>query len=246
MTPDEHFFMRISRLVTTEIKFSMAAVLILLIVSGCARNAEDPFPKEIQGVKLGASKAEVIGAIENAGNRSEGPVPKRRGRIRLSWAPKSDPKFDRVAFDFTELNHLYAIRLSLRPGQDPQERTIRNALLQKYNIPDDFPEKMRFMNDNVMAFVGRNEVVATLFEFTNMVSGRKIYEIFDRRISADDFRKAAMKKAKEHPEKKGAAPPPTTAPEDQVGWGKSEKARPEASPKTPTEKEPRPAQEEQK
>lgn len=202
-------------------------VAVALVTAGCSSSAENPLPKEVRGITLGMNKADVIKQISKSGTYSEEPVPRRLKRKRLIWVPEFHPVFEKVRFDLTESDRLYAIGLIVKGGKRDLWKTVKSGLFHTFGISWEFPSKMRVRDDEVLVYAPIEGSPHTFFEFTNTKTGAKIFEIFHTDVSAVDFEKDVKTRPK--PAKKQEP-----VPEDMVGWGEPKKSTDEnSSPKVP-------------
>ncbi|MEJ2716697.1 MAG: hypothetical protein P8182_06090 [Deltaproteobacteria bacterium] len=174
--------------VTGTILLNVTMLLVcgcLILVSKSSLALNDPLPPEIRDLKLGISSSELIDKIKNSGSYSEGPVPKRETRIRLTWIPAHSARYKNVQFDFTEKDRLYLVRFVIKDKLRWKSDALKRAFFERFHITTENPGRMRVKDNDVVIYLPENKA-PFFFDVTNTRTGQKIFEIFDKNISGRD------------------------------------------------------------
>lgn len=201
---------RISGTMLLNVTISLVCIC-LIFVSKSSLALDDPLPSEIQDLKLGISSSELVGKIKNSGSYSEGPVPKRKSRIRLTWIPANSARYKNVQFDFTEKDRLCLVRFIIKDELRWKLDPLKKAFFEKFRISTENPGRMRVKDDDVVIYLPEDKA-PFLFDVTNTKTGQKIFEIFDKNISGRDKPRVKRRKGT-----RGTTPRGTDAPAPEKG-----------------------------
>ncbi len=166
---------------------SFAAACLLLMMSLTSSFClEEVLPPQVKDLKMGSSSAEVIDKIGSVGTYSKVIDPKDQ-RIKLTWqVPPNNPYYENLTFGFTEKDRLYVIRFSLRPELRQNFQPLKKAFFEKFRISSEDPMKFRIKGQEMLTYIPEEGGSHTFFEFTDIKTGEKSFELFDRAINAQD------------------------------------------------------------
>ena len=171
----------------------IVACLVLVTSSTISFCQEEVLPPQVKDIKMASSSAEVIDKIGSVGTYSKVIDPKDQ-RMKLTWqVPPNNPYYENLTFGFTEKDRLYLIRFTLRKDLRQDFQTLKKAFFEKFRISgSEPPMKMRIKGQEMLTYISENGGNHTFFEFTDVQTGEKRFEVFDRAISAQD--KPTLKK----------------------------------------------------
>ncbi|HMK34825.1 MAG TPA: hypothetical protein VK463_07155 [Desulfomonilaceae bacterium] len=190
---------------TTTFLLMMAAVLPLMALH-TALAAEDPVPREIKTLSIGADRASLMDMISGAGTiASESPQEKRRPKI--TWQPLANTFYQDIEFSFTEKDRLYLIRYNLKEVPRQEFQNLKKTFFDLYKFSWEEPMRFKVRESDVLLY--QPEKGNTFFlEFTDKKTGLKSIELFDKRVSAQDRAPAkAQENGKESADTKTAPEP---------------------------------------
>lgn len=142
-------------------------------------------PSKIADLKTGVSQAELMKRLGEEGKITTEPSKDKRGPT-VTWSLPDNPYYENVSFRFTEKDRLFLIRFALKSSARGQFAALKDDFFGKYDISPDKPFRLRRQDEDILLY-GPNKG-ATLFflEFTNTKTGKKWYEVFNRRVSGED------------------------------------------------------------
>lgn len=177
-------------------------IFMFLIVSASCEIDPNFMTPQLKGLKLGVPKEEIQKKIAGSGKFETKKITDT-GRTMLTWIPYDKRKFTKVEFEFTEKDRLYLARFYISEQFRFDSQKIRDDFFDYFKISDEFPSKMRIKDSDVILY-GPVEKAPHFFDFTNVVSGEKSFEIFDKYISASDREKKLRLKKKAEKSKTGS------------------------------------------
>jgi hypothetical protein len=164
---------------------SVLACFFVAMASATSFGLENVLPPQIKDLKMGSSSSQVIDKIGSAGTHSEEVSPKDH-RMKLTWLVPDNPYYQKLVFGFTGKDRLYQIRFLLRPELRRELQPIKKAFLEKFRISSEDPGKLRIKGQDVLMYLPEKGGDDTFFEFTNIETGEKWFELFYREISFQD------------------------------------------------------------
>ncbi len=201
---------------------------ILTLIGGCGP-VENPTPKPIQDLKMGAHSEDVIKKIANEGSYTQDTSVRRP---TITWQLPSIRHFDNVEFRFTEKDRLFLIRFNLVDTRRDEYQKLKKAFFGSYDMSWEDPMRTRAKDNDVLLYAPNEENRDLFFlEFTNRKDGKKSIELFSSKISARD-KAAYVREVKEKQEKREAKK--TATPEQQNTSDKHESGKEEALEKQPS------------
>lgn len=211
--------MRLSNEPPDSRKFKTVAIVLaaLVIVSFAPISSlaqKDFLPPEIQNIQLGISSSQVLDMIKNSGEHTTSPVAKAPKRTRLVWPLANNMYYKQVEFEFTEKDRLYLLRFVLNDELKWNLTALKKQFFDKYSISWDDPGRMRVKSYDVIVYIP-DQGKWHFFEMRDVTTGQKSFELFDRKVSAEDRQLPktdngeAKPAAQENsaPAKEGASPP---------------------------------------
>jgi hypothetical protein len=171
---------------TTTIVLATLVIVILAPLKSLAQ--KDFLPPEIQDIELGISSSQVIDKIKNSGEHSTSDFPSRlpnAKRIKLTWPLANNMYYKQVEFEFTEKDRLYLLRFVLNDEMRWNVSSLKKQFFDKYNISWDDPGRMRMKNNDVILYIP-DQGKSHFFEMRDVTTGQKSFELFDRKVSAED------------------------------------------------------------
>jgi hypothetical protein len=185
---------------STGFAFGLAVIFWSILVASCAQLDTSPFlPEEIKDFQMGMSSEQVLAGIKNPDSykRSDLNLP---GRFMISWPLENSKLYKRIEFEFTEKNRLYQARFVLRDELRWKTKPLKKKFFKRFGISWYDPGKMRMSDKDVLIYVPVPEKRSpNFFDMTDVKTGEKWFEVFDRSVSSTDRykpKKAKKKKAK--------------------------------------------------
>jgi len=145
----------------------------------------EPFPDNIQNIRMGASMNAVVDMIKGSGSHEVLPNPQGHRPI-LEWRLPDNPNYKKLSFRFTEKDRLYLIRFDLKEISQRDLRTLKKPLFKKYGISWDDPWKLKMKDDDILLYGPPEVGTVYYFEFTNTKTAEKAMELMHRVISTED------------------------------------------------------------
>jgi hypothetical protein len=158
--------------------------------------AQEAFPTQIRGVKMGTSMAAVISMIKGSGTYEKQPLPLPQ-RIALVWTPQVSQYYKQVQFYFTEKDRLFLIRFKLKDISFRDFRGLKKDLFEKYGISWNDPWRLQIKENDVLLYGPPEKGRVYYFELTNPKTGEKAMELLDQAISKEDRSPSPVAKAKQ-------------------------------------------------
>ena len=185
-------------------RICILACLIVAVTSTSCSRLDELLPPQIKDLKMGSSSAQVIDKIGSVGTHSKEVDPKDQ-TMKITWQATNSPYYQNLIFGFTEKDRLYVIRFSLRPELRHDFQHLKTAFFDKFRISSDVPMKMRVKGQEMLTYISEEGGNYTFFEFTDIRTGEKWFELFDRAIRAKDKPTRSEEEKKENktdPDKK--------------------------------------------
>jgi hypothetical protein len=161
----------------------------LVCLSACFSPAgvEDPVPKQIQNLAMGAHMTTVKEMINGSGEMVTGASLEKRGP-QLTWTPASSPYYRTIDFDFTEKDRLYMIRYNLKEAPRETYQGVKQGFfnLYKFDPDEQGPSRIRVRGNDALLYDHPENSNTFLFEITDKRTGNKSIELFERSVSAQD------------------------------------------------------------
>ncbi|MBI4962227.1 MAG: hypothetical protein HY913_03030 [Desulfomonile tiedjei] len=145
----------------------------------------DFLPQEILDLDAGTSSAWLLERIKNSGTHSSAPVA-RPNRIRITWVPNKNPYYSQLDFTFTEKDRLFLVRLALNDDSRWSVNTLKKQFLDRFHISAEQPSKFRIGQNDTLVYPPGRGGQFHFFEITDMGTGKKFLELFDKDIDAQD------------------------------------------------------------
>jgi hypothetical protein len=164
---------------------SVVACLLMAMASTTSFGLEDVLPSQIRDLKMGTSSSQVIDKIGSAGTHSKEVDPKDQ-RMKLTWQVPNSPYYQELIFGFTQKDRLYQIRFSLRQELRHEWQPLKKAIFNRFRISSEDPTKMRIKGQDVLMYMPEKGEVNSFFELTDVKTGEKWFELFNRDISFQD------------------------------------------------------------
>ncbi len=171
-------------------KFQIIAIVYAALVvmssaptSSLAQN--DFLPPEIQNIQLGISSSQVLDMIKNSGEHTTEPIAKAPKRTKIVWPLANNMYYKQVEFEFTEKDRLYLLRFILNDELKWNLTSLKKQFFDKYSISWDDPGRMRVKNYDVILYIP-DQGKWHFFEMRDVGTGQKSFELFDRKVSAQD------------------------------------------------------------
>ena len=136
---------------------------------------------------MGSSSAQVVDKIGSVGSYSKELDPKDQ-RMKLTWQLAPNTRYyQNLTFGFTEKDRLYIIRFPCGKSLRQELSTSSKRLFSTNSrISSEAPLKMRIKGQEMLTYIPEKGGSDTFFEFTDIKTGEKWFELFDRAISAQD------------------------------------------------------------
>ncbi len=163
---------------------SVVACLLMAMAPTTSFGLDEVLPSQIKDLQMTSSSAQVIEKIGSAGTVSKEVDPKDQ-RMKLTWLPPDSAYFQNLVFRFTEKDRLYIIRFSLRPELRQDIPHLKKSFIDKFRISPDNPIKLRLKGQDVLIYAPEQGDLS-FFEFTDVKTGEKWFELFNKDISAQD------------------------------------------------------------
>ncbi|MGO9566454.1 MAG: hypothetical protein ACLP5H_02825 [Desulfomonilaceae bacterium] len=162
----------------------LAALVIVSLIPLRSLAQMDFLPAEIQDVELGISSSQLIDKIKNSGDHSTSPLANAT-RKKLVWPLANNPYYKQVEFEFTEKDRLYLMRFVLNQELRWNLTSLKKQFFDKYHISWDDPGKFRMKDNDVIMYLPDHGKLH-FFEMSDVTTGQKSFELFDRNVSAED------------------------------------------------------------
>ena len=185
---------------STGLVLGLAVIFCSLLVASCIHLDTSSFlPNEIKDLQMGMSSEQVLAGIKNPGKYTRSDL-KMPGRFKITWPLAYSKYYKRIEFEFTEKNRLYQARFVLRDELRWKTKSLKKKFFKRFGISWYDPGKMRIRDKDVIIYVPEPEKRSpNFFDLTDVQTGEKWFEVFDRSISSTDRykpKKAKKKKAK--------------------------------------------------
>ncbi len=158
--------------------------VLILVGSTTSLSADETLPMQIKDLRLGTSSAQVIDKIGNTGSYAKEIDPKDQ-RLKITWQIPNHPYYKKLVFGFTQKDRLYQIRFALHDQLSRELQPLKKAFLDEFHVSSEDPSKMRIKGQDVLMYLP-NKGGYSFFEFTDVKTGEKWFELFDRDISFQD------------------------------------------------------------
>jgi hypothetical protein len=145
----------------------------------------DFLPKEIADIQMGASQAWLLERIKNSGTHSSAPLA-RPNRIKIKWVPSNNPNYSEIDFMFTEKDRLYLMSFALSDESRWNVNALKKQFLDKFRISTERPAKFRIGEKDMISYSPATGGKCNFFEVTEVRSGKKSLELFDKSIDRQD------------------------------------------------------------
>ena len=183
---------------------SVVACLLWHVASTTSFGLDEVLPSQIKDLKMGSSSSAGYRQDWIRGHHSKEVDPKDQ-RMKLTWQVPDSPYYQNLIFGFTEKDRLYLIRFSLRQELRHEFQPLKKAFFDKFRISSEHPMKLRIKGQDVLMYMPEKGGSYTFFEFTDVKTGEKWFELFNRDISLQDKptqTKEDKKENKADPDKK--------------------------------------------
>jgi hypothetical protein len=161
----------------------------------------DFLPQEIRDIDMGASSAWLRDRIKNSGTHTDAPLA-RPNRIKITWAPNGNPYYSQLEFFFTEKDRLYLMRFALNEESRWNINALKKQFLDKFHVSSEEPRKFRIGDKDMISYAPGSGGTNHLFEVSEVGTGKKFLEIFERTIDRVD-RPPAKPATQEEAQQKG-------------------------------------------
>ncbi len=158
--------------------------VLILVGSTTSLSADETLPMQIKDLRLGTSSAQVIDKIGKAGSYAK-EIDPRDQRLKITWQIPNSPYYKKLVFGFTQKDRLYQIRFALHDQLSRELQPLKKAFLEEFHVSSEDPTKMRIKGQDVLMYMPEKGSY-TFFEFTDMKTGEKWFELFSRDISFQD------------------------------------------------------------
>jgi len=142
-------------------------------------------PQEILDIDMGVSAAWLLERINKSGTHSSQPLA-RPNRIKVVWVPNSSPYYSQVDFMFTEKDRLYLVRFSVNDEARWNVNSLKKQFADKFHIAADQPSRFRIRDNDTIIYPPASGGKSHLFEVTEVSSGKKFLELFEKNIDLED------------------------------------------------------------
>jgi hypothetical protein len=166
------------------ITIALVALIIVSFTPIISLAQKDFLPPQIQDIQLGISSSQVLDMIKNSGDHTTSPIANAK-RMKLDWPLASNMYYKQVEFEFTEKDRLYLLRFVLNDELKWNLTSLKKQFFDKYSISWDDPGRMRIKNHDVILYIP-DQGKWHFFEMRDVTSGQKSFELFDRKVSAED------------------------------------------------------------
>jgi hypothetical protein len=146
---------------------------------------KDFLPAELPDFKLGVHMDSVMERIGKSGAYSKVPFPASH-RTQLTWFPADNPIYKKVEFWFTEKDRLFMARFGLKEESRLDAAAVKKQFLEKYLGSWLEPKRFRTDPNDMIVYLPEDANKAPFLEVTNVKSGEKFFELFDKRIDGED------------------------------------------------------------
>ncbi len=181
---------------------------ILILAASCETDPNFMTP-QLKGLKLGVSIEDIKKRIKGSGEFKTKEIT-RDGRAKLTWIPYDKRKFPKIEFEFTEKNRLYLARFYISEQFRFNSQKIKDDFFDYFKISYEYPSRLRIKDSDVILYAPV-EKAPNFFDFTDVVTGKKSFEVFNRAISATDrSKKLKLKDSAKKPQSSSSngKPPP--------------------------------------
>jgi hypothetical protein len=170
------------------VKCMIAVVFCAVFLAGvptfCGAQ-QDFLPAELADLKLGIPMDSVMERISKSGAYSKVPFPTSK-RTQLTWFPVDNPMYKKVEFWFTEKDRLFMTRFGLSDESRWDAAAVKKQFLEKYLGAWLAPKRFRQDPNDMIVYLPEDPQKGPFLEVTNMKSGEKFFELFDKRIDGED------------------------------------------------------------
>lgn len=191
-----------------EMRCALAAIACVFLMTGSPLrgHAQKGFlPAELPDFKLGIDMSSVVDSIGKSGMYSKVPVPRSK-RTQLTWFPANSPYYKKVEFWFSEKDRLFMARFGLNEESRGDVAFLKKQFLEKYVGAWLEPKRFRMEPNDMIVYLPEDRDKAPFFEVTNLATGERFLELFDKRIDSEDS---------PPPQDAGGPPDTSQAPEGQ-------------------------------
>ena len=162
----------------------LCAAFILFVTSGVVLGKGDPAPTALENLSMGISSSALIDKIKSIGTHSMEPSPWDE-RKKVIWRLPADSSYDKVMFLFTQKDRLCLVRFVVKKEAWSEVPNLKKALFEMFGISLEKPGRLRVKNQDIMVYHGLKSDYS-FFEFTDAKTGEKAFELYDRKVSAED------------------------------------------------------------
>ncbi len=167
----------------------VCAAFIFFMASGVVFGSDEPALAPLKDLSMGASSSTVIDKIKSVGTYSVEPSPWDK-RKKVIWQLPDNSSYSNVMFLFTEKDRLSLVRFAVKKEAWPETSRLKKALFQTFRISPDNPARTRVKNQDMVMYIGLNPDYS-FFEFTDIKTGDRAFEVYDGKVSAEDKPKKA-------------------------------------------------------
>ncbi len=186
---------------------ALAGILGVLFVVSCGQGETASFlPNEIKDIQMGMSWEQIQPGIKDSGTYARSEL-KRPGRFKITWPLTYSHRYKRIEFEFTEKGRLYQARFVLLDELRWKSKSLKKKFFKRFGISWLDPGKMRIRDKDVIVYVPEKKS-PNFFDMTDVRTGEKWFEIFDRSVSVIDRQKPKQAQKKEGTTGKDPTEPP--------------------------------------
>lgn len=150
---------------------------------GCAQ--QDFLPAELSDLKLGMNVQSILDHVAKSGLYAKTPVPGSQ-RTVVTWFPENNPYYQKLEFWFSEKGRLFMARFGLKDDSRWSASNVKKQFLDKYLGSWLDPKRFRMEPNDMIVYLPQDANKIEFFEVTNLKSGEKFFELFDKRIDTED------------------------------------------------------------
>jgi len=141
-------------------------------------------PAALGDLSMGISSSAVIDKIKSVGTHSLEPSPWDK-RKKVTWQLPVSSHYENVIFLFTVKDRLCLVHFTLRKESKPEIYNLKKAFMDRFGISHQNPERLRRENKDVLVY-GGSKPGFLFFEITDVKTGDKAFELYDKTVSSED------------------------------------------------------------
>jgi len=172
--------------------YGIWSAIAALVVSGVLAGAPQPcdaqkdfLPAELSDLKLGMDLPFVLDHIGTSGLYAKTPVPGSQ-RTVVTWFPENNAYYQKLEFWFSEKGRLFMARFGLKDESRWSAAAVKKQFLDKYLGTWLDPKRFRMDPNDMIVYIPQDPTKVQFLEVTNLKSGEKFFELFDKTIDTED------------------------------------------------------------